>query len=162
MEPFSRDKEEFILLDPHQAWQHQFFMDLVFLKTNRVHIFLCYFWFKSFPVLLLVLILIYHFNFILVWVNIGFWWSIAGGFQIEEQEKQFAHSAKFSQGMRNQGIILHGVRNFAHPANQIRKPNKNKLNLAKFSQTMRKISHTQINFTHCTKPKGVCEVISHP
>ena len=67
VEPFSRDKEEFILLDPHQAWQDRFFcIDLVFLKTNWVHIFLFYFSFKSFPVLLLVLILISHFNFILV------------------------------------------------------------------------------------------------
>ena len=43
-----------------------FLMDLVFLKTNRVHIFLFYFLFKSFLVLLLVLILISRFNFILV------------------------------------------------------------------------------------------------
>ena len=49
-------------------------MDLVFLKTNRVHIFLFYFWFKSFPVLLLVLILISHFNFILVWFNLDFFY----------------------------------------------------------------------------------------
>ncbi|RVW81545.1 Retrovirus-related Pol polyprotein from transposon 17.6 [Vitis vinifera] len=31
-------------------------------------------------------------------------------FQTEEQAKQFAHLAKFSQGMRNQGIISHGRR----------------------------------------------------
>ncbi|KAL6315207.1 hypothetical protein AAG906_037439 [Vitis piasezkii] len=30
VEPFSRDKEEFILLDPHQASQDQLLMDLVF------------------------------------------------------------------------------------------------------------------------------------
>ncbi|RVW30832.1 hypothetical protein CK203_106530 [Vitis vinifera] len=49
VEPFSSDKEEFILLNPHQ-----------------------------------------------------------GRFQTKEQAKQFAHLAKFSQGMRNQGIISHG------------------------------------------------------
>ena len=125
-----------------------FLMDLVFLKTNRVHIFLCYLWFKSFPVLLLVLISISCFNFILVWFNIGFLWSIVGGFQTKEQEKQFTHFAKFLQGMRNQGINSHGVWSFAHPA--------------KFSQTIQKISHTQTNFAHYAKPKGVCEVISHP
>ena len=114
-----------------------FFMDLVFLKTNWVHIFLCYLWFKSFPVLLLVLISISCFNFILVWFNIGFGWSIIGGFQTEEQAKQFAHLSKFSQGMRNQGIISHGVRIFAHPTNQIRTPNENKPTPTKYSHTLR-------------------------
>ena len=32
VESFSRDKEEFIILDPHQAWQHQFFDGLSLSK----------------------------------------------------------------------------------------------------------------------------------
>ena len=56
-----------------------FFMDLVFLKTIEFIFFLFYFLFEIFPVLLLVLILISHFYFILIWFNLGFWWLIAGG-----------------------------------------------------------------------------------
>ena len=70
------------------------------------------------------------------------------GFQTEEQAKQFAHLAKFLQGMRNQGIISHGLGNFAHPANQIRIPSENKPTLAKLIHTPKPISHTVRN------PKG--------
>ena len=131
-----------------------FLVDLVFLKTNRVHIFLFYFWFKIFPVLLLVLILISRFNFIFVWFNLGFLWSIAGGISNRgaiktirtpceifvghaKSMKNFAWGAKFS----------HGVWNFAQLANQFHTPIENQNTLqnhfnpyAKFSQTVRKIS----------------------
>ena len=43
-----------------------FFDGLSLSKDYRVHVFLFYFLFESFPVLLLVLDLISHFNFILV------------------------------------------------------------------------------------------------
>ena len=51
VEPFSRDKEEFIPLDPHQAWQDQILNGLSLSKDYQVHIFLFYFLFESFLVL---------------------------------------------------------------------------------------------------------------
>ena len=137
-----------------------FFIDSVFLKTNRVHIFLCYFWFKSFPVLLLALISIPHFNFILVWFNIVFLWLIARGFQTEEQAKQFTHLAKFSQGMRNQGIISHGVQNFAHLTNQICTPSENKPTPAKSICTPCEIFIDHAKKLHTPKP--ISHIVGNP
>ena len=147
VEPFSRDKEEFILLDPHQVWQDQFFfMDLVFQKTIESIFFLFYFLFGSFPVLLLVFILISRFNFILVWFNLGFLWSITGGTSkqlgvslkilgrgktntIRTPCKIFVGHAKFMAHFAWDAKILHGMRkfctgceNFAHTANQFLTP----------------------------------------
>ena len=135
-EPFSCDKEKFILLDPHQAWQDQFFFyGLSFSKDYWVYIFLFYFLFESFPVLLLVFILISRFNFILVWYNLGFWWSIAMG-----DFKVVGRVLKDSWKRKNKAIcapyeIFAGHAKF----------------MAHFAWGA-KISHTlRTNFTHCMK-----------
>ena len=137
-------------------------MDLVFLKTNRVHIFLCYFWFKSFPVLLFVLISISRFNFILVLFNLNFFlWSIAGDFKQEENQEIFAGACEIHNLIRMGCEISHTLRTkFSHPA-KISQPLQNHFNhCAKFLQTMRKISqrpkpfhNPQSHFTHCVKLK---------
>ena len=110
-----------------------FLMGLVYLKTNRVHIFLCYFWFKSFPVLLLVLFFIFGFKFILVLFNLGFWWSFTGAFQIEEN-KTIRTPCEFFVGH------VKFINHFVWCANfcTLYKPN----------------SHTQRNF------RKLCEIIS--
>ena len=45
--------------------------------------------------------------------------------------RNLAYLAKFSQGMRNQGIISHEMQNFAHPENQVRTLCENKPTPAK-------------------------------
>ena len=94
-------------------------MDLVFLKTNQVHIFLCYFLFKCFPILLLVLFFIFRFNFILVRFNLGFLWSIVEGISNKGIIKTIRKSCEIFVGHAKSmthfawGVnISHGVRKF--------------------------------------------------
>ena len=109
-------------------------------KDYWVHIFLFYFLFKSFPILLLVLILISRFNFILVWFNLGFWWSIAKG-----ASKQLGVSLKTSNRGKTK-IIQAPCEIFAGHAK-----------LMNHFAWGEKISHTlRINFTHYTKMKRPC------
>ena len=147
------------------------FLDgLSFSKGYWVHIFLFYFLFEIFPVLLLVLVLISCFNFILVWFNLGFLWSIVGG-----TSKQLGVPLKTSNRGKTKTIrtpceinkSFHmGCENFAHHANQFRMLCENKPTMrnhfehsTNYLQSMRKISQTQHRFTRCTKPQGVCQPI---
>ena len=123
------------------------FYGLSLSKDYRVHIFLFYFLFESFPVLLLVLILISCFNFILVWFNLGFLLSIAGGtskqlgvsLKILGREKIKTIRTPCENFVRHAKFMAH----FAHPTNQFHTLCENKLTLrthfahyAKFLQSM--------------------------
>ena len=104
-----------------------FFYGLNLSKDYRAHIFLFYFLFEIFPILLLILICISHFNFILVWFNLGFLWSNVG-----ETSEQLGVSLKILGRGKTKPICIPceihksfrmGCENLADHANQFRTPN---------------------------------------
>ena len=115
-----------------------FFYGLSLSKTNRVHIFLFYFLSKSFPILLLVFILISRFNFILVWFNLDFFFMINFRRTLNRgKTKKFRTPYEIHNSFRK------------GPG-------------AKFRTPCKSISHTlRINFAHPAKISRPCEIISN-